>query len=192
LTPAMETKELGFAENLTSTLNTKGADVSGLNAALVNAQSAIQNSNSTAFKDAMKTFNQELQAGIKNGSIPKPGLRQGTYPAIQKNGTFALTPAMETKELGFAENLTSTLNTKGADVSGLNAALVNAQSAIQNSNSTAFKDAMKTFNQELQAQIKSGAIPQSDLPRFSHCPIMGNHPDSSSENHTRGTKTSES
>ncbi len=181
LTPAMETKELGFAQNLTSTLSSKGIDVSSLNAALVNAQNAVQSSNSTAFKESMKTFNQELQADIKSGTISKSDIQTGDHaglpgdrPGLQKNGTFTLTPAMETKELGNAQNLTSTLSSKGIDVSSLNAALATVQNAMQDSNSTAFMEAIKTFNQEVRAEIKSGAIPRSDQPLFAHAPVMGN------------------
>ena len=194
-----EATMLAHAENLTTTLSAKGVDVSGLNAALSDAQNAIQNSNITAFKNAMKSFGKAMLAGLNNGSIPKSGIRQGihtgiqgNHSGIQKNGTFTLTPAMETKELGFAKNLTNTLGTKGVDVSGLNTALTDAQNAIQNSNSTAFQDAMKTFTQAVRAEIKSGAIPQSDLPKFSHGSMMGNGLSVSQKNHARGANTTQS
>jgi hypothetical protein len=190
---------LAHAENLTGTLATKGIDVSSLNTALADARNAIQNADSTAFKDAMKSFGKALLAGVKDGSIPKtdikqgvPACVQGNHTGFQKNGTSTPTPAMETKELGFAQNLTSTLSTKGIDVSSLNAVLTDAQNAIQNSNSTAFKEAMKTFTQDVRAEIKSGAISQSDLPQFSNGPMMGNRPAGSLKNHVRGSNTTQS
>jgi hypothetical protein len=196
---ASEPAMLAHAENLTSTLATKGVDISSMDAAIADAQNAIQNSNSTAFKDAMKSFGKALLEGLKNSSIPKSDIQQGIHagfpgnrPGLRENGTFPLTPAMETKELGFARNLTSTLSSRGVDVSSLNAALDDAQSAIQNSNSTAFNDAMKSFTRDVRAEIKSGAISQSDLPQFSDGPMMGNRPDGSSKNHVRGTNTTQS
>ena len=186
-----ESAMLGFAQNLTSTLSSKGIDVPGLNSALANAQNAVQDSNSTAFKEAMKTFNQELQAAIKSGTIPKSDIQPGSHagpqagrPGIMKNGTFTLTPTMETKELGNAQNLTSTLSSKGIDVSSLNTALTTAQNAVQDSNSTAFMEAMKAFNQEIRAEIKSGAISKSDLPLSVHAPMMGFRQNISAKDHT--------
>jgi hypothetical protein len=191
-----ETTRLAHAENLTSTLGAKGVDVSGLNAALSDARNAIQNSNITAFKDAMKSFGKALIAGTNNGSIPKSGIYRGDHEGVMrnhtgtlKNGTFTPTPAMETKELDFAKNLTNSLGTKGVDVSGLNAALTDAQNAIQNSNSTAFKEAMKNFNQAFREDIKSGVISQSDLPQLIHGPMRGNGPDVPIKPHTRVNAT---
>jgi hypothetical protein len=102
----METKMLDRATNLTTTLQQKGVDVTNLNAALANAKSAIQNGDLQAFKDAMKTFNQDIQAGIKDGSIDKPVLPQpkqrptaaaGTHPFASTknhgNNTGSVTPA---------------------------------------------------------------------------------------------------
>jgi hypothetical protein len=196
---ASEPALLAHAENLTSTLGTKGVDVSSLNTALADAQNAILNSNSTAFRDAMKSFRETLLAGFKDGSIPKTDLQQGVcagsqgnHPGFQKNGTFTLIPAMETKELGSAQNLTNTLSTKGVDVSGLNTALADAQNAIQNSNSTAFNDAMKAFNQDVRSEINSGAISQSDLPKFAGGPMAGNRSGGSLKNHDRGSNTTRS
>src|SRR5271157_2586160 len=91
----METKMLGFAENLTTSLQ-GNVNVDNLDTALNNAQIAIQDSNTTAFRDAMKTFNQDVQAGIKSGSIPKTAL-QGMGPGFggfQNCGTTA--PALNT------------------------------------------------------------------------------------------------
>jgi len=187
-----EATMLAHAENLTTTLSGKGVDVSGLNAALSDAQNAVQSSNTTAFKDAMKSFTKALLAGLKNGSIPKTDIGRGVHPGIQKNVAFTLTPAMETKELSFARNLTNTLGTKGVDVSGLNAALTDAQNAIQNSNSTAFKDAMKTFTQTIRADIKSGTIPQSDLPKITRGSARGNGMTAAMKNHVRGANTNQS
>jgi hypothetical protein len=196
---ASEPAMLAHAENLTSTLGTKGVDVSSLNTALADAQNAILNSNSTAFRDAMKSFGTALLSGIKDGSIPKTDIQQrvcagfqGNHPGLQKNGTFARTTAMETKELGFAQNLTTTLSTKGIDVSSLNIALADAQNAILNSNSTAFNDAMKAFNQEVRSEIKSGTISQSDLPKFTGGPMVGNRPGGSLKDHVRGSNTTRS
>ena len=184
-----ETTMLAHAENLTATLSGKGVDVTGLNGALTDAQNAIQSSNTTAFRDAMKEFTKTLLADLKNGSIPKTDIRQGMHPGVPKSGTFTMTPAMETKELGFAQNITKTLSTKGVDVSGLNAALTDAQNAIQSSNTTAFKDAMKTFTQTIRADIKSGTIPQSDLPKITRGPATGNGVAGLMKNHAKGTNT---
>jgi SOS response regulatory protein OraA/RecX len=197
-----EAKILGFAENLTASLQQKGVDVTNLNAALTNAQSAIQNADATAFKDAMKTFDQEIQAGIRNGSISKTALQGTGHQCFQKSGVtlpamnttvekrmpgFAenLTPTMETKMLGFAENLTASLQQKGADVTNLNAALTNAQSAIQNADATAFKDAMKTFDQEIQAGLRNGSIDKSVLRQPGQNPGAGNHSFAFTKNHVK-------
>jgi hypothetical protein len=197
---ASEPAMLAHAENLTSTLSTKGVDVSSLNTALSDAQNAILNSNSTAFRDAMKSFGKALLAGLKDGSIPNSDIQQqgvcagpqGNHPGFQKNGTFTLTPEMETKELGSAQNLTNTLSTKGVDVSSLNVALAEAQNAIQNSNSTAFNDAMKAFNKEVRSEINSGTISQSDLPKFAGGPMAGIRSGGSLKNHDRGSNTTRS
>ena len=74
-------------QNLTTTIGQKGVDVTNLNAALANAKSAIQNADATAFKDAMKTFNQDIQAGIKNGSIDKSVLPQQRQRPASATGT---------------------------------------------------------------------------------------------------------
>ena len=169
---------LGFAENLTLSLQQKGVDVTGLNAALANARSAVQDSDKAAFKDAMNVFRQDIQAGIKDGSIRKPVLN-GTGPgAFRKDGVTrpGLNTTMETKLLGFAENLTATLQQKGVDVTGLNAALANARNAIQDSDKAAFKDAMNTFHQDIQAGIKDGSISASAIPRPVRVNASGSHP----------------
>ena len=183
---ASQSAILTHAENLTATLSGKGVDVTSLNAALTDAQNAIQDSNTTAFRDAMKSFSKALLTGLKDGSIPKADIGRGMHPGVQKNGTFTLTPAMETKELGFAQNITKTLSIKGVDVSGLNAALTDAQNAIQSSNTTAFKDAMKTFTQTIRADIKNGTIPQSDLPKITRGPAAGNGIAGPMKNHAKG------
>ncbi len=163
----MENKLLGFAENRTASLQQKGVDVTNLNAALAKAKSAIQNGDLQAFKDAMQTFNQDIQAGIKDGSIPKTALPTTERQGFQKNGATppVLNATMETKMLERMQNLTTTIGQKGVDVTNLNAALANAKSAIQNADATAFKDAMKTFNQDIQAGIKNGSIDKSVLPQ---------------------------
>jgi hypothetical protein len=86
-------------------------------------------------------------------------------PAMGCSASPANTGDREAKMLASAQNLTTSLQEKGVDVTNLNAALANAQNALQSSNSTAFMDAMKTFHQEIQAGIKDGSINQSDLPQ---------------------------
>ncbi len=182
----METKLLGFAEGQVASLQQKGVDVTNLNAALAIAKNAIQNGDATAFKDAMKTFNQDIQAGIKDGSIPKPALPGTGHQGFQKNGATppVLNATMETKMLDRATNLTTTLQQKGVDVTTLNAALANAKSAIQNANATAFKDALKTFNQDIQAGIKNGSIDKSVLPQQRQRPASAT---GTPKNHVKNT-----
>jgi hypothetical protein len=100
--------------------------------------------------------------------------------------------ASETKLLGFAENLTENLKGKGVDVTNLNAALATAQNAVQSSNSTAFRDAMKTFNQDIQAGIKSGSISKSDLPQLVQGSMRGNRTYSSSKIRYKGANSTAS
>jgi len=189
LNATMESKMLTRAENLTTTLQQKGVDVTNLNAALSSAQSAIQSANATAFKDAMKTFNQDIQAGIKDGSIPQTALAGTGRQGLQKNGAtpLVLNATMETKMLTRAENLTTTLQQKGVDVTNLNAALANAKTALQNADTTAFKDAMKTFNQDIQAGIKSGSIDKSVLPQQRQRPASATGTSASTTNHVKNT-----
>ncbi len=191
---AGEAKLLGFAENRTTALGQNGVDVTNLNAVLANAQTAIQNGNATAFKDAMKTFNQDIQAGIKDGSIPKTAPQGTGYQGFQKSGATppVMNATMETKMLGKEENLTTTLQQKGVDVTNLNAALTSAQSAIQDGNATAFKDAMKTFNQDIQAGIKSGSIDKSVIPHptLKTATTTGTHSFNSTKNHGKNTGSS--
>ena len=193
ITAAGEAKLLGFAENLTSTLGQNGVNVDNLNSAIESAQSAIASSNTTAFMDAMKTFNQDVQAGIKSGSIPKTAL-QGMGPGpdgFRKSGTTApvMNTAMETKMLGFADNLTASLQGKDVNDPNLNAALGNAQIAIQDSNSSAFMNAMKLFGQDIQAGIKDGSIPKSDLPQFGQNHGGNTHSFTSLKSHTKHTNS---
>jgi hypothetical protein len=195
ITTADEAKILGFAENRTASLEQKGVDVTNLNAALASAKIAIQNGDLQAFKDVMKTFNQDILTGIKDGSIPKPTLQEtgqeGFQKNCQKNGAApqVLNATLETKMLDKAKNLTTTLQQKGLDVTNLNAALSDAQTAIQNADVTAFKDAMKTFNEDIRAGIKNGSIDKSVLPQQWQRPAsaMGTHPFASGKNHVNNT-----
>ena len=196
ITAADEAKLLGFAENRTASLQQKGVDVTNLNAALASAKSAVQNGDLQAFKDAMKTFNQDIQAGIKDGSIPKPALAGTGRQGFQKNGGNppVLNATMEAKMLDRATNLTTTLQQKGVDVTNLNAALANAKSAVQSGDLQAFKDAMKTFNQDIQAGIKDGSIDTSVLPQPKQgqnpASGRGTHPFAAAKNHGNATGSS--
>ena len=191
MTAAGEAKLLGFADNRTASLQQKGVEVTNLNAALASARSAVQNSDQAAFLSAMKTFNQDIQAGIKDGSIPQTALAGTGHQGFQKNGATppVLNATMETKMLGRAENLTTTLQQKGVDVTNLTASLANAKIAIQNADTTAFKNAMKTFNQDIQAGIKNGSIDKSVLPqqRQKQTSASGTHPFASTKNKIKNT-----
>jgi len=169
----METKLLGLAEGQVASLQQKGVDVTDLTAALASAKSAIQNADATAFRDAMKTFRQDIPAGIRNGSITGTALQGNGHQDFQKDRAIppVLDATMETKMLDRAQNLTTTLQQKGVDVTDLNAALANAKIAIQNADVTAFKNAMKTFNQDIQAGIRNGSIDKSVLPQPGQRPV---------------------
>jgi deoxyribodipyrimidine photolyase len=101
---------------------------------------------------------------------------------------------METKMVDRAQNLTTTLQQKGVDVTSLNAALSKAQTAIQNADTTAFKDAMKEFNQDIQAGIKNGSIDKSVLPQPKQRPASaaGTHPFASTKSHVNSTGSAKS
>ena len=77
----------------------------------------------------MKNFNQDIRAGIKNGSIPKTGLQRPGPQGFPKNevNVPVINTTVETKMLGFAENLTSSLQQKGVDVTNLDIAITDAQ-----------------------------------------------------------------
>ena len=189
----METKLLGFAEDRIASLQQKGVDVTDLTAALASAKSAIQNADATAFRDAMKTFRQDIPAGIRNGSITGSALQGNGHQDFQKNRAIppVLDAHMETKMLDRAQTLTITLQQKGVAVTGLNAVLANAKIAIENADVTAFKNAMKTFNQDIQAGIRNGSIDKSVLPQPGQrpAPALGTrtHPFTPTKNHSNST-----
>jgi hypothetical protein len=63
-----------------------------------------------------------------------------------------------TMEMGFAANLTAYLGGKGYDVADLNAALTDARTALAGSNLTAFRRAMMSFMEDLNAKISAGTV----------------------------------
>ena len=116
-----------------------------------------------------------------------------THQGFQKNGVNppVMNATMEIKLLGFAEAQVASLQQKGVDVTDLNAALANAKIAIQNADATAFRDAMKTFRQDIPAGIRNGSIDKSVLPQPEQrpAPALGTriHPFTPTKNHGNST-----
>ena len=166
LNATTETKMYDSASNTVTSLQDKGIDVSGLGltAALSDMRSAI-GSNSTAFRNAMQTFGQDIMAAVRDGSLPQSDLQVGTgQRSFQRGSEPVMNSSMETKMFNSASTMVTSLQDKGVDVSnlGLTTALSDMQSAI-GSNSTAFKNAMQTLGKDIMTDIKTGSIPKTDL-----------------------------
>jgi hypothetical protein len=81
---------LRIANNLTSFLEEKGYSVDNLRSAVRNAETALQNSNITAYRAAARTFMLNLESDIKNGTIDRDAVAEYIRWGHQTNHPFQI------------------------------------------------------------------------------------------------------
>jgi hypothetical protein len=116
----------------------------------------------------MKLFALPILIGMTAAGAMGMGFGHAPYQKITRENTMAA-------GLGIARNLTAFLEGKGNDVTSLETVLAQAQQAIQDGNTTAYRSAMRTFSQDLQARVRSGAIDPAVIRSFAT--EQGNIPD---------------
>jgi len=138
----------GRGANLLTSLQVMGFPVVGPLALLSGARNIIQRFVNPSSKVTTGALIRNFHSGLNPGTLYRSTLP--AYPA--RMGTPG------TMGVGFAENLTAYLAGKGYDVSGLNAALSDARTALAGSNTTALRVALRTFQSDLNAKVTGGTI----------------------------------
>ncbi|MDD1665468.1 MAG: hypothetical protein LUQ32_08920 [Methanomicrobiales archaeon] len=138
----------GRGANLFTSLQVMGFPVVGPLALLSGAKNIIQRFVNPASRGTAGTLVRNLRTGWNQRTFNRSTLP--AYPA--RMGTPG------TAGIGFAENLTAYLAGKGYDVSDLNPALSDARTALADSNTTALRVAMRTFQGNLNAKVTAGTI----------------------------------
>ena len=78
-------------------------------------------------------------------------------------------------EIGAAENLTAYIGGKGYDVTDLEAALLEARTALAASNTTAYRAAMMTFRKDIGTKVTAGTIPRMVIGEYLRTLSSANH-----------------